>query len=403
MVFKLNKTLIKGSIVLLISFGIFNFFNFLFHFSMVRMLTVEDYGILASLFSIIYVLGVFSESIQLVITKYTSSEKNKGKIKNILRRSLKKSSWVSSLVFAVYVIISVPLSSFLKISYPLMVLNGIIIFTAFLSPVTRGIMQGEKKFGALGFNMILESVVKLGLAILFVFIGWRVSGAITGALIGTFFAFLFSFASVRDVMKSKENRANTRGIYGYTGPAFIIMMVIIAFYSLDVVLAKIFFSADIAGSYAIASTLSKTIVFATHPIGRALFPLSAENKKDDKRSNNLLLNAVGIVLIVVVSVLLLFYFFPSIIILFFSGEIVVGAVSVLFLLGVAISLVSFTNIVLLYKLSLGKVKGYKYLVFFLLVEILLLWRFSENLIQFSIAFITASAIFLWGSLFLLRD
>jgi len=67
----LNKALIGGSLVLLITFNIFNLLNFIFHFAMVRMLTVVEYGVLASLFMIIYMMTVFSESIQLVITKYT--------------------------------------------------------------------------------------------------------------------------------------------------------------------------------------------------------------------------------------------------------------------------------------------------------------------------------------------
>ncbi|MCA9485446.1 MAG: oligosaccharide flippase family protein, partial [Nanoarchaeota archaeon] len=348
------------------------------------MLSVVDYGILASLFAIIYILGIFSESIQLVLAKYTSNVKDKGKVKNILNKSLKKTSVVSVVVLAIYLILAAPLSIFLKIEYPLMALNGLIIFSVFLNPVTRGILQGTKKFKALGGNMIIESVVKLGLAVLFVFIGWKVYGAITGALIGTFLALFVSFSSLRDIMKSKESSADTKGIYGYTKPALLTMFVIIAFYSIDVIFAKILFDEVLAGSYAIASTLAKTLFFGTQPIGRAMFPLSAESKSNKSKSDNVFLNAFGIVLLISLVGLGLFYFFPTLIIKIFSGEAIAGAISVLFLVGLAVTLVSFANLVLLYKLSVGKIKGYKNLVIFLIVECLLFWKFSGNLIQFSL-------------------
>ena len=64
---RIHKSLWKGSIVLLIAFNIFNFFNFVFHFSMARLLSISDFGILATLFAIIYILTGFSESIQISI------------------------------------------------------------------------------------------------------------------------------------------------------------------------------------------------------------------------------------------------------------------------------------------------------------------------------------------------
>jgi len=41
---------------------------------MVRFLDLAEYGVLASLFSMIYILGVFSESIPTVLSKYTTNE-----------------------------------------------------------------------------------------------------------------------------------------------------------------------------------------------------------------------------------------------------------------------------------------------------------------------------------------
>lgn len=400
---QINKGIVKGSITLLIAFNIYNALNFFFHFAMVRMMSVAEYGILASLFSVIYILAVFTESIQTVITKYTANESDNGKLKNILRKSFRKSIFAAILLFVVYIFIAIPLSSLMKIDYKLMILNGSMIILAFLSPITRGILQGKKKFNALGFNMIIESVSKFVIALVLVFIGLSVYGAIIGTIFGVGIALGLSFLNISDIMKAKEEKASTKGIYGYTKPTFLIMLAILAFYSIDIIIAKIFFPEEIAGAYAIASILAKIIFFGTQPIGRAMFPISAENNLGEKKSNNVFMNAFFILLLGIIVALAVFYFFPDFIIKIFSGKEIPESAGILFYLGIAISLISFANLVLLHKLSLGKVKGYGYLFIFLILEIFLLSWFSKDLMQFSIAFITASAALLWGSIMLVNE
>src|SRR3989344_2413420 len=399
----INKGVVKGSIALLIAFNIYNALNFFFHFAMVRMMSIAEYGVLASLFSIIYILAVFTESIQTVITKYTAKEQNKGKLKNILKKSFKKSIFIAVILFIIYIFVAIPLSLLMKIDYKLMILNGGMIILAFLSPITRGILQGKKKFNALGFNMIIEAVSKFIIALILVFIGLSVYGAIIGTILGVGIAFGLSFLNIRDIMKVKEEKASTEGIYGYTKPTFFIIFAILAFYSIDIIIAKIFFPEEIAGAYAIASILAKIIFFGTQPISRAMFPISVENNLEEKKSNNAFMNAFVILFLGIIAALAVFYFFPDFIIKTFSGKDINAAARIIFYLGIAISLVSLANLVLLYKLSIGKIKGYPYLYVFIVLEIFLLSWFSKDLVQFSIAFVTASAAFLWGSIMLVNE
>jgi len=242
----------------------------------------------------------------------------------------------------------------------------------------------------------------LALAILFVWIGWRVYGAIAGTLIGMFVALGFSFTSLKDIIKSEEKKAKTKEIYGYTKPTFCIMLVILIFYSVDVIIAKIVFSAEIAGVYAIAAILAKTIFFGTQPISRAMFPITSENDKS-KNPENTFGNALVMLSAIVAVALIAFYFFPSLIIRVFSGRYIPEAAQILFYLGIAISFLSFANLILLYKLSTDRIRNYVYLFVFLIGEVFLLSYFSANMFQFSIAFTVASAVFLWGSIFLLDN
>jgi len=53
--------------------------------------------------------------------------------------------------------------------------------------------------------MVIDSVIKLILAIILVFIGWRVFGAISATIIGVFLAYIISFFQIKDTMKKKGN------------------------------------------------------------------------------------------------------------------------------------------------------------------------------------------------------
>ncbi len=403
---KLDKSIIKGSIVLLIAFGIFNFFHFLFQFFMARMLSVSEYGVLAALFAITYIMQVLSETVQTIITKYSSNESSKGKLKNIFKKTISKATKISFLIFISFLIISIPLSYILKINYLLLSLTGLVVFTSFFIPIGRGLMQGTKKFTSLGLNMIIEASGKLIIGVFFVYIGWQAYGAIIGVLLGGLLSFLFTFIQLNPIMKAEEEKAATANIYNYAKPTLIITAIIIVFYSLDVLIAKIVFPPETAGVYAIASILGKIIFWGTLPVSKAMFPISAEDsqipgKKD--KSNSIFTNAFLLVLGGVILSLILFYFIPGIIIKIFSGKIMPEAEHILFFVGIAFGITAVTNLSLLHKLSIGKFKNYQFLPIFLIIEFLLLVYFSSNIFEFSIAFITSSAIFLWGSNVLIKE
>ncbi len=395
-----DKSLLKGSIVLLVGFGIYNFFNFFFQFVMARMLTISDYGVLATIFSMFYMLTVFIEGTQTVIAKVASTNKDKGSLKNILKRSFKKSIKIACWLFIAYTLISFfILRPALKIDYGLLILAGIGIFTSLTLPINRGLMQGRKKFFDLSVNLIIESVVKLILGIFFVTVGFAVYGAVVGTLLGAFVALTFSFRAFRDISDSNESNAETKQIYSYSVPTFFITTVIIAFYSLDVLIARFLFTPEIAGKYAIASILAKTIFWGTQPISRAMFPISAENNQtNSEKKSHILLNAFIFLGLLVLIATLLFYFFSPQLVSLFSGKIIPESAEIILYLVIGMAALSFTNLFLIYKLSTHRIKGYMATALFLLIEIGILFIFSNSLLEYSIGFMIASFILLIGSL-----
>lgn len=398
---KINKALIGGSILLMITYNLFNALNFFYHFAMARLLSIIEYGILATLFSVVYILSILAESVQTIITKYTSKESNFGKLKDFLIKSLKQTSKLSMVLFVFYLLISIPLAYLLNISYGLLALNGILIFAALTTPITRGIMQGRKMFKSLGFNMVIESGTKFVLAVILVLLGLGVAGAVSANIIGPIVAFLFSFLFIRKIVLSKRIESKVSDLHTATKPIFIAIFAVIVFISLDVIMAKIVFPSEVAGYYAIASMLGKIIFFGTEPIAKAMFPYSAEDSSKQKKvSRNVFFNSLTLLIICILVSLVIFFFLPGLVIRIFAGRFIPESQAILFLVGLAMSLIAFTNLVLLYKISTGNTKKFSYFLIPLIAEIALLYYFSSNLMQFSLAFITASALFLWTAVFL---
>lgn len=406
---KISKDeLVRGSFVLIITMGLFNFFNYIFQMSMAKMLGPIDYGVFAVLMSFMYIFTIPSEAIQTIVAKYTSklnTKKSYGKIKDLLIRSIKKAFILSLILFAIFIIISyLFLAEFFKIKMSFLVLTGITLIFCCIMPVTRGILQGQKKFSKLGFNMIFESIIKIIASVSFVIIGFSVYGAIGGVLTGSLVAFTYSFFLIKEITSSKRIKEKFHGIYSYSIPGLIAITCIVLMYSLDIILARRFFSPELAGQYAFVSLIGKVIVFINLAIGKAMFPLSSEQFEKGAKTQGLFKKSIILVSLTAIFLLFFYFFFPEQVIRIVSlgSTQYLAASNVLFILGLAFAFNSFSNIIILYNLSINRMKKSSFfLLSFVFLEILMLSIFHSNIREFAIALmITNLLMFLYSLKFI---
>src|SRR3989344_1580833 len=265
--YKINfkDELVKGSIILFVMIALFNFLNYVFQILMNKMLGPSEYGVLAFLMSIMYIFGIPSEAIQTIVSRYTSkfnAKKEYGKIKDLLIRSLKKFIGISIILFILFTIFSfIFISHFFNISIYLLAITGLLIVTSFILPISRGILQGRKKFFALGFNLITDAVLKIIFGVLLVFIGIKAYGGIISLVISTAGAFILSFVFIKEITKAKRVTGEFENIIKYNIPNLFAISCIVLMYSLDIILAKKFFSPEILGQYAFVSLIALVISF----------------------------------------------------------------------------------------------------------------------------------------------
>ena len=193
-----TNDLVRDNVLLFAGTMIVNFFSFLFHFYMGRVLGPEDYGVLGVLLSFSYFLNVFLHSLQSSIAKFVAGFRvtsSFGKIQFLFRQAVVRLSLYGLLGVVIFYLFIPFVSSFLHIAEKsLFYIIGLLILFTLLLPLVRGIMQGLQQFTVLGFNLTIEGLVKFFGGVLFVSFGWAVQGAVLAFVLSMFVPFLFGFS-----------------------------------------------------------------------------------------------------------------------------------------------------------------------------------------------------------------
>ncbi len=386
--------LLGGSAMLLVTLNLANALHFVFHIAMARMLGPAGYGALAALLSILYVLNVFAESVQTVVARYASSEPAPGRLHDLLRRALRKGGRATLAMLVLYLAAAVPLGRWLRIPYPLMALFALSLVGVGLLPIHRGALQGRKRFAGLGLNMIWEVLVKLGVGIGLVWAGAQEYGAVAGVSLGLCFAFAVSFLPLKDVYGAPAEPAAVPDIYRYSVPVFVVTATVMGFYSLDVLLARAFFPDTAAGGYAVASFLGKSILLGTAPVTKAMFPISTEAAAQGRKGTRVLAGTLAILAACVAPVLAAFAWIPAPLVRAAGGAGYEAAAGFVLPLGIAMTLMSFSNALLLYRLSTGGLRGYAWLPLLIPLEAAALAFARGSLTEFAWTVAAMNAVFL---------
>lgn len=394
----------KGSLIFLILINIVNVLNFLFRFVTARLLGPAEYGTLAVIISFTLILSVSNEAIQNLFSKKTSEIKGEkeylGKIKYLIKKSLRKSTKIAAILFVLLVIVSIILSEIFKIKLFLFAIASLLIFHAFYSSVLKGILQGEKKFFDLGIVSIFESLLKLILATLFVLLGAGIIGAVGGMVLGIFLSVLILFYISRKRFKEREVKVKLNKIYTQSTPYFIITIVTLLMLNIDIFLARIYFNPEMMGLYAVLSDMGKILFFATVAIGNVMFPLTSE--KNNKKPRKDFFKALSLMFFMGLLGVIFFSLFPEQIVQILFGEEYISIAQYIMYSGIALVFMGLTKLTLLYGLSRDKMRNpYK---FFLIpfVAILILKIFHGSILQYSLAFMFSNIIMFILGLFLIK-
>jgi len=378
-----DEGLLKHSIIIFCATMIANIFSYLYQLYMGRALGPEGFGVLGAMFSIIYIFAAPVQTVQTVVTNFTSRYKahnDLGKIRQLLVSS-------STILFGIGIILSIiffiaakPISDYLQITilYPVIFL-GMFNAVNFVLPVLMGVLVGLQKFKSYGAVSILSSLVKLLVGILIVSLGYAVSGAMFGLVLYSVLAVIIIIIPILFLFKYPSEHINLRNIYKYSFPVFISLILLMCLSNIDVILVKHYFSPHLAGYYVATSIIGKIIFFASSSLIYVMFPKVSELHASNKHTHKILKNTLFYVLIISLAIVFMFFIAPDLIVFLFFGR--QYNISMLIgIYGIAMTLFSLNNLLVMYNLSIRRFGFVLIFIPLLALEILSIYLFHDTLI-----------------------
>ncbi|MGB9628760.1 MAG: hypothetical protein ACPL6D_08870, partial [Thermodesulfobacteriota bacterium] len=158
---------LKQTGLMFISINLFNLFNLLYHFFMIRVLPPVDYGHLNTLMAFFMLIIVPANTVQTTITKFVTrfqSHSQYSQLRDFLWKFFVFMMMVGFFIFLAMIVGSSILSSFLRVtSKGLVILLGSILFLGMIAPVSNGGLQGLQQFGSLALAHLIHGGLKLAL------------------------------------------------------------------------------------------------------------------------------------------------------------------------------------------------------------------------------------------------
>ncbi|KKU81824.1 MAG: Glycosyltransferase, group 2 family protein [Parcubacteria group bacterium GW2011_GWA1_47_8] len=266
-----GRALRSGAMMLVLSSIVANILNFVFNAYLGRQLTLEEFGIVTMMSTFAYMLSLFTGALGTTMTHVTSFLE--GAYPSASRRFFRK-KWLSICIVAALSstvwLISVPvIANFFQVTSFIVIIAfaPAIIFGA-LDSFNRGYLQGTFNFRFAAIVTLGEVIAKLAIVFAFVTYGFHEFAALAIPL-SVVVAWVFSTTIAVFLYRRASSVISGRPIepiakkfpLGFYGASLMTGISVVAFLSVDVILAKHYLSPDDAGRYAMLSLVGKMIYF----------------------------------------------------------------------------------------------------------------------------------------------
>jgi O-antigen/teichoic acid export membrane protein len=276
---KFDKLIRHGSLFVVIAM-IGNLLNVLFNVVMTRSLGPYNYGIFGTLLSVLAILAVPSSVIQLTMARYFaqySAHQQQDKMRILLRATIGFTLAIGLfggfILFGAKNIILHLLNIQLDSAIPMLILSLLFAF-GWVLPVLRGGLQGLQKFPILGFNIIMDAIIRLIVGIVLVYCGYHIAGALGASLAVFILGFILSTIPLSKYLKQpehKESQIDFKNIYLYAIPVLLYFYGKELFARLDIFVISRYLT-DMRGFYTAAALIGSAFWLLPTAIITVMFP-----------------------------------------------------------------------------------------------------------------------------------
>ena len=283
---------------MLVSSGFVGALNLVYNLAIAHELGAGGLGHASAVYTVLMLLSAVHLAFQLLCSKFVARNDSLPEKLSIYRH-LHRRAWLygMGIGLALYCGRSV-VSTYLNLPTPNYIIM-LAVATVFFIPlgVRRGLMQGLYDFRHLASNFVLEVIVKVGGAFLFMALGWGVSGVIVAIVASVVLAYMFS--------RPRQHLMNNPRVYlplpvamgeGVQASLFFAGQVVIN--NLDIILVKHFFSATEAGAYAAVALVGRVVYMLSWSVVSSMFPFSAGVRSGERDSRAVLGTALTLVILI---------------------------------------------------------------------------------------------------------
>ncbi len=376
----ITNPLFSGSLVMILGTNLANFFAYFYHVVIGRIFGPENYGELAATLSLIGMVAAAITFFSMVVIKFVSSADEKEQ-KKLFGWFVSRGLILGAIICVVSFLLTGPISSFMHVDRKIIVLMGPILLVTLVSLVFKGFLQGVLKFKE---NVIVNNVEMAGrlvFALVFIYLGFQVFGAILGLLVSCALGVILGRYYLKDFKFSgiSDKALDMSKIISYSAPILLASIAINAILSADVILAKHFFEAKEAGIYASAATIGRIIFFGTSPISSVMFPMVSSRHAKGEPYVKIFLLSLGMTILAGGAALLLFLILPKLVVGSLYGSNFSDASSNIFWYGLFMLFFSLANVILNYYLSIGRTKVTVLAVIAAIAQSMGIWLFHSSI------------------------
>lgn len=384
----IRNPLLSGSAIVFIGSLFANLLNFFFNLFMSRNLSLENYGVLASLISVMSLFGFSAAAIVPTAVRFAGSYFAKGDlpmVRGFFFKISKTLFFTGFSIFIFFILFRNTIGHFFKINDEfLILLVGLNIFIGFISVVNQALLQAKLDFAFLSIITFIGTFSKFLFGVVLVYAGFAVSGAIWAFFVAGVLPYLIGFIRLPFLfnVELKKTPVSFSTLLGYGGPAMLALLGLTSFISTDIILVKHFFAPQEAGIYATLSLVGRVIFFFSAPVGTVMFPLIVQ--KHAKKESYKIIFKLSLFLVFIASALLtLFYFlFPEFTLYLFSNKNEsVSAAPLVGLFGIYITVYSLLTIITNFYLSIKETRVFFPILIGALLQATLIWFYHKSFLE----------------------
>lgn len=382
-----HKKLISGSAIIFAGSVVGYLLNYVYNLIMGRFLGPEDFGHLTSLISLLYLVTFPLGAISMIIVKFVTAFKSRGELGNVYSLFLnltKKFSLIGVIFFVLLVMLENYLVSFLKLPDQVgLIIIGLMIVLTFFSSVVMSVLQGLLNFKFITFINSLTPIIKLVLALTFVYLGMKANGALLGILLAGVIGVLISLVPISKLRarRFEEVSIDWEEIKKFALPAFLSVFFFALMANIDILLVKHYFSETEAGLYSALSIISKVIFFIAGPVHLVLFPLLVENREKGEKVESVFWLAFFLIALASTSITILYTLNSQFWMKILFGERYLAGAGYLPVFGIFMSLYTLNSTFMNYFLTVNRVQIYKFTFVAALAQIVLIVLFHHSFTQ----------------------